>query len=466
MRGRAVVLSLAVLAVAVVPVSGAVADPPPAPTPLPDVLAACAVSYPSGAADNPDPLAGCQWDMRDIHAGTTAWAGATGKGVRVGIIDSGIDATHPEFAGHLDLAHSCNFITAANTPADSGVPGDFVAGCGAAAVTDYNGHGTHVAGIVAAGINGHGTVGVAPDATLVSLKVCTSTAYCFVGAVADAIRYAGQIQLDVVNLSLFADPYLFYCFNDADQKAMFRQIESAVAYARQRGVLVVAAAGNDSHDLQHPLTDYISPDWPPGVSQFRIVHNNCKQSPTEIAGTVAVSATGPQEYPMPHFGTLAYYSNTGMSRVAVSAPGGEAGVNFVAVDYDHPTQAELNTIGTTSVWSSWSSTDSGDFALLSSFGIGITTVDPATGARYVAVDGTSMASPHAAGVAALIKQRHPTWPESAVRAALLRATQPMSCPTPNPEFQAIFSAPDCYGQSGRTSFFGAGLVDAVSASRS
>ena len=66
------------------------------------------------------------------------------------------------------------------------------------------------------------------------------------------MRYAGDLRLDVVNLSLFADPYLYYCGNDAEQRALYSDLRAAARYAQQRGVVIVAAAGNESSDLQHP----------------------------------------------------------------------------------------------------------------------------------------------------------------------------------------------------------------------
>ena len=60
-------------------------------------------------------------------------------------------------------------------------------------------------------MNGVGIAGVAPDATIVALKACTIAGFCFVDSVAAALRYAGDQRLDVVNLSLFADPFLYYC---------------------------------------------------------------------------------------------------------------------------------------------------------------------------------------------------------------------------------------------------------------
>ena len=80
---------------------------------------------------------------------------------------------------------------------------------------------------------------------------------------AAALRYAGDHSLDVVNLSLFADPFLYYCKSDAEQRAMLRELESAARYAQQRGVVIVASAGNQQADLRHPGIDAISPDWPP-----------------------------------------------------------------------------------------------------------------------------------------------------------------------------------------------------------
>ena len=119
----------------------------------------------------------------------------------------------------------------------------------------------------------------------------------------------------MVNLSLFADPYLYYCKSEAEQRAILKELESAARYAQQRGVLIVAAAGNEAQDLGHPTTDEISPDWPPDSAISREVRNNCRVAPARLPGVVTVSATG--------VNTLASYSTVG-SPVDVAAPGGDA----------------------------------------------------------------------------------------------------------------------------------------------
>jgi subtilisin family serine protease len=110
-------------------------------------------------------------------------------------------------------------------------------------------------------VNGIGIAGVAPEAKIVAIKACTIVGSCFADPVAAALRYAGDLRLDVVNLSLFADPHLFYCGNDASQRAIYRDLQDAAKYAQQRGVVIVVAAGNESIDLQHPELDELSPDW-------------------------------------------------------------------------------------------------------------------------------------------------------------------------------------------------------------
>ena len=163
-----------------------------------------------------DPLSDCQWDMRMIGAVPSTWTKATGRGVRVGVIDSGIETTHPDIAPNLDLALSCSFITTGTPTAN---PAEIANGdcTNKAAVVDLGAHGTHVALTIAAPRNGIGITGVAPEATIVALKACTQVGYCFADAVAAALRYAGDQRLDVVNMSLFADPYLYYCKNNAEQ---------------------------------------------------------------------------------------------------------------------------------------------------------------------------------------------------------------------------------------------------------
>src|SRR5215471_16622105 len=160
-----------------------------------------------GVGAGPEQLSACQWDMRRIEAGAASYGKATGKGVRVGVIDGGVDFSLPDLAGHIDVAASCSFIFS-HTP--TAVPREVANGdcSNKAAVQDLEGHGTHVSTTIAGRLNGTGIAGVAPDATIVALKACTIAGFCFADSVAAALRYAGDHHLDVVNLSLFADPYL------------------------------------------------------------------------------------------------------------------------------------------------------------------------------------------------------------------------------------------------------------------
>jgi subtilisin family serine protease len=393
--------------------------------------------------------------MALINAGDESYAEATGKGVTVGVIDSGVDFNHPDIAPNLNEDLSCSFIFDDTPTAD---PAEVANGdcTNKGAVQDRNGHGSHVASNIAAPVNGIGIAGVAPEATLVGLKACTEVGYCFADSVAAALRYAGDQKLDVVNLSLFADPYMYYCKNDAAQKAILKELESAARYARQQGVLVVAAAGNEAADLQHPGIDTTSPDWPPGSAEIRDVKNNCRVAVGELPGVMTVSATGPIGYPGYDL-WIADYSTVGMSRVDVAAPGG---------DYNRATGTRQDAV--LGALSSTSDPDNGiwdffDFLEVNVPGFDGITVLADGGYRYGFLNGTSMASPHAAGVAALVKEMHPNWSPGAVKAAVQRSANQLTCP---PDWEPLGPGDErerCYGNGGRTSFFGHGMVDAQAA---
>jgi subtilisin family serine protease len=406
---------------------------------------------------NSEPLGVCQWNMALINATDDgSYANATGKGVTVGVIDSGVDFAHPDIAPNLDADRSCSFIFDDTPTAD---PAEIANGdcANKAAVQDLNGHGSHTASTIAAPINGIGIAGVAPEATIVALKACTKAGYCFADSVAAALRYAGDSGIDIVNLSLYADPYLYYCKSDAEQRAILSELEAAARYAQQHGVLIVASAGNQASDLQHPGIDSSSPDWPPGAAEVRDVGNNCRVVAAELPGVMTVSATGPIGYPGYDL-WIADYSSVGMSRVDVTAPGG---------DYFRATgtaqDAVLAALSSTSdpnngIW------DYYDFieGVLPQYN-GLTVL--ASGARYGYLNGTSMSSPHAAGVAALVKQLHPVWNPDAIKSAVQRSTQQLACPADWSPLNAGDERERCYGKGGRTSFFGHGLVDAEAASQ-
>ena len=218
-------------------------------------------------------------------------------------------------------------------------------------------------------------------------------------------------------------------------------------------MLIVASAGNEQADLQHPGFDDISPDWPPGNEEERYVKNNCRVAPAELPGVLTVSATGPVGYPGYDL-WIADYSSVGMSRVDVTAPGG---------DYFQATgtvqDAILAALTSTSdpvdgIW------DYFDFLEQVAFP-GMTVLD--NEARYAYLNGTSMSSPHAAGVAAVVKGMHPDWSPGDVKAAVQRTVQKLECP---PNWEPLGPGDErerCYGKHGRTSFFGHGLVDAAAA---
>jgi subtilisin family serine protease len=413
-----------------------------------ELIDICNANYPAVfGVPNGEPFGPCQWDMALINAGDESYAVATGAGVKVGVIDSGVDLGHPDIAPNLNLDLSCSFIYD-DTPTAN--PAEIANGdcSNKAAVQDLSGHGSHVASNIAAPVNGIGIAGIAPEATIVALKACTEEGYCFADSVAAALRYAGDNEIDVVNLSLFADPYLYYCKSEKEQKAILKDLEAAARYAQQQGVLIVASAGNEQADLQHPGLDTISPDWPPGNEEVRDVMNNCRVAPAELTGVLTVSSTGPIGYPGYDL-WIADYSSVGMSRVDVTAPGGDY---FRAAGLIQDAVLGATPIGS-AIWNGYDG--------LNAFYPGITAIDG--GAGYVYLNGTSMSSPHAAGVAALVKEMHPNWGPDAVKAAVQRSAQHLDCPV---DWQPLSPADErerCYGGGGRTSFFGHGLVDAYAA---
>jgi lantibiotic leader peptide-processing serine protease len=372
-------------------------------------------------APGSDDLSGLQWDMNQINAPAARAINGGSPSVVVGDIDTGLDYTHPDLAPNVDFANSASCIGGAPNTSP-------------AAWNDDNGHGTHTAGTIAAAKNGIGIVGVAPNVRIAAIKAGNADGFFFPEAVICAFVWAGMHQVNVTNNSYFADPWLFNCRNDPTQRAIWTAERRAIAFAQHNGVLVVAADGNQADDLAHPTQDATSPDDTNPV--LRDIHNQCATVPVEVPGVVGVSGNG-------NLQLKSFYSSYGVGATNVVAPGGDSVLQRTAAA---PNGRVLST------YPSWAPCSR-------------LVID--AGAHYCYFQGTSMASPHVAGVAALIESTGVTSP-GAVTARLDNTADPIGCP-PDLSIYDFFPALDngapqvCTGGTGYNSFNGHGQVNALAA---
>lgn len=372
-----------------------------------------------------DSLSGRQWDMRQINVPPAHAVNAGSRSVVVGDIDTGLDFTHPDLAPNYDASRS--------TDCTSGTPQTL------AVDNDLNGHGTHTAGTIAAAANGTGIVGVAPNVRIAGIRAGDADGFFFPEAVICSFMWAATHGIDVTNNSYFADPYLFNCRNDAVQRALWNAEHRAIGYAQSNGVLVVAAEGNEQTDLSHPTTDLLSPDFPPNAAVERDITNACAVVPVEVPGVVGVTATGNKRL-------KSFYSSYGTSSTDVAAPGGDSVLQVTA---DAPNGRVLSTFSRV-----------GTICLP-------TRLVVENGVKYCYLQGTSMAAPHAAGVAALILSAHGDLTRGALAAALQQSTNALSCPADvsiYADFPQNNGTPQsCQGGPGHNSWYGSGEVDALKA---
>ncbi|MER5865490.1 S8 family serine peptidase [Kitasatospora sp. NPDC002040] len=360
------------------------------------------------AAGPDEPLQADQWSLGTIGVPEAHRTSLGSRRVVVGVLDSGIDGTHEDLAANIDAGQSVSCI-------DSGKPNtDW-----AAWQPTSSDHGTHVAGTIAAAKNGKGVLGVAPNVRLAAVKVVDNGGFIFPEYAVCGFVWAGEHHFQVTNNSYYVDPWLFNCANDPDQAAILTAVKRAVAFAGRNGVLSVAAAGNENIDLAHKTTDSSSPD--DTVPLPRPVDSSCLSLPTELPDVVNVASVGVN-------GDKSFFSSYGQGKITVAAPGGDS-------RYQIPNTPAKN-------------------------GRILSTV---RGSKYGYMQGTSMASPHAAGVAALLASSHPWAGPEQLRRLLTNEADEHACPAVfDPSGDGAWKAV-CEGGTGRNGFYGAGIVDAAAA---
>ncbi|MFX0198996.1 MAG: S8 family serine peptidase [Candidatus Hodarchaeota archaeon] len=248
---------------------------------------------------------GYQWHLPLIQADMAWETGLTGSGVRIAVLDSGIYYPHPDLGSNVDFASSATFVPGTT---------DFI---------DDLGHGSWVAGIIAAADNGWGAIGVAPNATLIAVKVMNSSGEGAFSWIIGGLIHAVMVDADIINMSI----------GTLLPKGRFTASLCATAnklmnWAAAHDVLVVTAAGNENLNLNHS--------------------RNNVYLPAEAGNCIAISATGPADLP-------AYYTNYGTSLVWVAAPGGDSSYgllgNVFSTFYTPP--------GETGYWFAWMDGTSG-----------------------------------------------------------------------------------------------------------
>lgn len=226
-----------------------------------------------------------QWNMKQIAADAAWLTTAGGLGVRVAILDTGIDPDHIDLAGRIDLATSTSTLSA--SPCG---PGDVET------INDLNIHGSFVAGLVTS--NGIGIASVAPDATLIAVKVLDCEGLGTFGDIIAGALHAASVGADVINMSLIAG------FAKREARGLVGALQRTFAFIDRQGVLLVAAAGNAAIDLDRDRDVMIVP--------------------SQLASVMSIGATAPLD--QMDFDRLATYTNFGVTGIDLMAPGGESGL--------------------------------------------------------------------------------------------------------------------------------------------
>lgn len=421
-----------------------------------------------------DPLDDKLWGLEMIRADQARKIEPGDRRVTVGVLDTGVDASNPDIAPNFNWALSRNFA-----PDIVEIDGECeVASCLDPVGTDDGGHGTHVAGTIGAAANGFGLSGVAPNISLVELKGGQDAGYFFLEPVVNSLLHAGKVGLDVVNMSFYVDPWLFNCTanpadspeHQAEQRATIKAMKRALNFAHSRGVTLVGALGNNHEDLGDPRTDVSSPNYGDTAPYPREIDNDsCWNLPTEGPNVISVSSVGPS-------GKKSDFSNYGTEQTAVAAPGGWFRDGFGTDTYRTDANMILSTYPKKVLQEEGSVDANGN--IVAGFEETVFKACKANGecGYYTYLQGTSMAAPHASGVAALIVSKHGKkdrqggfgMAPKVVEQHLYRTAAERACPEPrlqsyaNEGRDAEFDA-YCAGGLNFNGFYGYGMVDAYSA---
>lgn len=435
---------------------------PVSPSPDGDLQPATDLPSPPEAPEGGDPLDGWLWGLDAISAFEARESTSGRREVRVGIIDTGVDASHPDLAPVLDTGLSKTFVT--DIPDIDGECEH--ESCIDPVGEDGGGHGTHVAGTVAAASNGLGVSGVAPDVSIVDLRAGQDGGFFFLGPSVNALTYAADQQLDVVNMSFYVDPWLYACEGGAPeddpeqattQDVTIELMRRAQDLAHEQGVTMVGSAGNSSADMADPGTDETSPNYGDEPHSRTIDPESCYDLPVEGPHVIGVSS-------IDEGGSLSSFSNWTTEPdgedIEVAAPGGGAAVSPRGVLSATPRSlARVEGLVDDDGRLTQLGVDAG-YVRDCPEGMAEDAPDPDQRCGlYTYAQGTSMASPHAAGVAALIiSAEGDRMAPDAVRERLLGTAADQACPGGTGS-----GGPRCVGDAGRNGFVGEGVVDAAAA---